>query len=105
MNKMPLLLLVWPKLDQPECLLRPCLVVRKEKSHGNHKEFHVRKQKILHALQWLIENNPFFKDITIAYDVLDELPDDSVLQSIPSLSVDEFCNTSCKCSTSRDRHV
>ena len=43
----------------------PILVVRKEKSQGNHKDFHVQKQKILHALQWLIVNNPFFKDITL----------------------------------------
>ena len=62
------------------------LVVRKPTCDGNHKDFRVQRQKILHALKWLKANNPYFHKITIDYAVLEELPNDSILPNIPTIS-------------------
>ena len=67
------------------------LIVRKHYSDGRHKDFRVRKQKILAALQWLIANNPYFKDITINESVLNQLPvDGTLLNELPSCSFEEI---------------
>lgn len=43
------------------------------------KEFKVRRQVVLDALQWLILNNPLYKDIQIDYSRISALPADGFL--------------------------
>ena len=40
------------------------ILVRKGAS-GSHKDFRVRRSKILCALQWLKQNNRYYQDITL----------------------------------------
>ena len=72
------------------------LIVRKHYSDGRHKDFRVRKHKILAALQWLIDNNPYFKDITIDRGVLEHLPiDGSIINELPNCSFEEIGSDQC----------
>ena len=52
------------------------ILVRKEGSQNSHHDFRVRKSVVLNALQWLKENNKYYRDITIDQSTLDSLPDD-----------------------------
>ena len=72
-----------PRSPQEICVL----IVRKHFTDGRHKDFRVRKHKILAALQWLLSNNTYFKDVTIDQETLNELPLDGTLVSeLPSFS-------------------
>ncbi|KAK3932375.1 ATP-dependent DNA helicase [Frankliniella fusca] len=49
------------------------------KNSGGYRDFYIRKNKVLNALIWLKDNNPFYEDISISYDRVNSLPiDDSV---------------------------
>ena len=63
------------------------IVVRKEDSVHTHRDFLVRRLKVLTALQWLITNNIYFTNITVNSDNVSALPEDQVLSSLPTLSV------------------
>ena len=38
----------------------------------------VRKQKVLNALVWLVNNNPHYKDIAVNENALQSLPENGV---------------------------
>ena len=38
----------------------------------------VRKKKVFEALQWLRQNNPLYRNITINQSIINKLPDDDV---------------------------
>ena len=59
------------------------IIVRKEGDTNSHKDFRVRRSVVLQALQWLVANNTFYKDVTINHGVLDQLPVDAELTSLP----------------------
>jgi len=63
------------------------IIVRKENSVNTHRDFRVRRLKVLTALQWLVANNIYFKNITINLDNISALPDDQVLSSLPTISI------------------
>ena len=63
------------------------IIVRKEDSVHTHRDFLVRRLKVLTALQWLITNNIYFTNITVNSDNVSALPEDQVLSSLPTLSV------------------
>ncbi|CAB4005608.1 Hypothetical predicted protein [Paramuricea clavata] len=49
--------------------------------HGaehTHRDFTVRRHKVLEAVLWLKTNNPFFKDIEIDRDVIQSLPENGI---------------------------
>ena len=48
-------------------------VVQKEGTAGSHKDFRVRRSRVLHALQWLLENNRHFCEIFLDHAVLAQL--------------------------------
>ncbi|KAK3907153.1 ATP-dependent DNA helicase [Frankliniella fusca] len=52
------------------------VVVVKLRNSIHSEDFVVRKQKVLNALIWLKQNNPYYSDITIDYQNLDTLPVD-----------------------------
>lgn len=66
---------VYTSLPQKITDLTGVVTVRVDRSDG-FKDFHVHKEKVLNALLWLKNYNPFYHDIQISYDNLDELPSD-----------------------------
>jgi len=50
-----------------------------------HRDFRVRRAKVLTALQWLIQNNRYYADVTIDNHILAELPIDGHLTNLPSV--------------------
>lgn len=63
------------------------IIVRKQDSVNTHRDFRVRRLKVLTALQWLVTNNIYFNNVTINPDNVSALPDDQVLSSLPTLSI------------------
>ena len=63
------------------------IIVRKEDSVHTHRDFLVRRLKVLTAIQWLITNNIYFTNITVNSNNVSALPEDQVLSSLPTLSV------------------
>ena len=47
----------------------------------SHKDFRVRKRKVLSALKWLIANNPYYRNIILDEDALQALPEDGDVSS------------------------
>ena len=60
------------------------VVVRKEGGVQSHRDFHVRRSVVLRALQWLVANNIYYRNVHIDPSVLALLPQDDDL----SMTVD-----------------
>ena len=67
----------------------PILVVRRQGAENTHADFRVRRAKIMAALQWLHLNNPFYRDITIDYAALQNLPEDGIPSNLPTFEEHE----------------
>ena len=63
------------------------VVVRKEGAVDTHKDFRVRRSSVLQALRWLVDNNLYYRDVTINQDILASLPIDSLLTEIQTITV------------------
>ena len=63
------------------------IIVRKEGATDSHKDFRVRRSVVLRALQWLVENNIYYRDITIDHSVLALLPTDGELSNLETMTV------------------
>ena len=63
------------------------IIVRKEGAVETHKDFRVRRSVVLGALQWLVVNNNYYRDVTINHDVLALLPSDEHLTNILTTTV------------------
>ncbi len=63
------------------------IVVRKEGATDTHKDFRVRRSVVLQALQWLVDNNVYYRDVTIDHSVLALLPVDGQLTQIKTVRV------------------
>lgn len=63
------------------------IIVQKEGATNSHKDFRVTRLVVLQALQWLIANNTYYKNITINHSVLDQLPLDAELTNLPVMRV------------------
>ena len=63
------------------------IIVRKEGATDSHKDFRVRQSVVLRALQWLVENNIYYRDITIDHSVLALLPTDGELSNLQTMTV------------------
>ncbi|CAB4032530.1 ATP-dependent DNA helicase PIF1 [Paramuricea clavata] len=66
--------------EQLRGLTQTCLVliVRRHGAEDTHRDFTVRRHKVLEAVLWLKTNNPFFKDIEIDRDVIQSLPENGI---------------------------
>ena len=51
------------------------VVVCREGAAGSHKDFKVRQPHVLQALQWLMENNPYFREVSLDHAGLAQLPE------------------------------
>ena len=56
----------------------PVLVVRRHGADETHRDFTVRRHRVLDAILWLKTNNPFFKDIEIDRAVINSLPENGI---------------------------
>jgi hypothetical protein len=56
----------------------PVLIARRHGAEDTHRDFTVRRHKVLEAVLWLKTNNPFFKDIEIDRDVIQSLPENGI---------------------------
>ena len=63
------------------------IVVRKEGSNQSHRDFRVRKSIVLRALQWLVANNIYYRNIRIDPDALAlrMLPEDGDIKGLCSV--------------------
>ena len=61
------------------------IVVRQQNSSESHHDFHVRRSKVICALQWLIANNIYFRNITIDNAIISSLPQNSNLTNVPTI--------------------
>ena len=63
------------------------IIVRKEGAAESHKDFRVRRSVLLNALQWLVQNNLYYRNVTIDNTVLALLPVDTELTNLPTMTL------------------
>ena len=63
------------------------LLVRRQGAAGSHKDFRVRRSRILTALLWLKHHNTYYRDILIDEAILAQLPVDDDI-TLPSITLD-----------------
>ena len=54
------------------------VVVQKKGRQGSSYDFTVRKQKVMDALLYKIQNDPYYQDVRVDYDALEELPENAI---------------------------
>ena len=64
------------------------IIVRKQGAAESHKDFRVRRSVVFTALQWLVLHNKYYNDVTINHDTLEQLPIDSDLTNLITVSID-----------------
>ena len=67
----------------------PILIVHRQAAENTHRDFQVRRDRVLAALQWLKLNNLCYSDITIDLDSIANLPIDGVPTELMSVNVDD----------------
>ena len=67
-------------LDHLPCNVQeiPILLLCRNGQDNTHTDLHVRRDRVLSALEWLQSNNPFYSNITIDHMALQRLPHDRV---------------------------
>ena len=60
----------------------PVLTVTRQGAANTYHNFHVRRDKVLHALQWLKHNNKFYNNIEIDLDSIQQLPVDGIPEEL-----------------------
>ena len=63
------------------------IVVRKEGANQSHRDFRVRRSVVLRALQWLLANNIYYRNIRIDPDALALLPEDGDITGLCSVTL------------------
>ena len=69
----------------PNVTQLPYLIIRRHGTDNTHRDCRVRRQKVLQAITWLKENNPFYADIVIDYESLERLPEDGIPTDLPTV--------------------
>ena len=65
----------------------PVLTITRQGATNTHHNFRVRRDKVLHALQWLKHNNKFFTDIEIDLDSVQCLPIDGIPDTLQNFEL------------------
>ena len=65
------------------------IVVKMKGKDDTFKDLTVRREKVLHTLQWLIQHNPLYKDIHINVEALHMLPENDLLPDILNIETQE----------------
>ena len=63
------------------------VVVHREGATGSHKDFKVRRSRVLQALLWLMENNQYFREISLDHAALAQLPEDGELSGLSAVTL------------------
>ena len=63
-------------------------VLRKEGSSQSHRDFRVRRSRVLGALRWLVANNTYYHNIHIDPEVLAQLPEDGNLSGLRTVNLE-----------------
>ena len=64
------------------------IVVRKEGANESHHDFRVRRSVVLCALQWLLANNIYYRNVRIDSDAIALLPEDGDLTGLCSMTME-----------------
>ena len=83
----------------------PILIVRRQGTESTHADFRVRRSRVLSAILWLKQTNICYRDITINYNSLRQLPEDAVppdLLIVEERTNQDDCNTSEQSEASSD---
>ena len=64
------------------------IVVRKEGAAKSHRDFRVRRSVVLAALQWLVDNNKYYRNISIDHHAVAQLPEDGDLTGLHAMMLD-----------------
>ena len=66
------------------------IIVRKEGTDQSHRDFHVRRNVVHQALQWLIMHNKYYRANNVCIDgnALDQLPEDGNLAQLRVIAID-----------------
>lgn len=76
------------KLPRPVNEL-PILIVCRHAAENTHRDFQVRRHRVLTALQWLKHNNPCYRDIIIDLHSITSLPIDGIPIELLSVNVED----------------
>lgn len=63
------------------------MIMRKEGAAQSHHDFHVGKTVVLGALQWMVRNNIYYRNISISQEALALLPEDGDLTGVCSVNI------------------
>ena len=63
----------------------PYLIIRRHGTDNTHRDCRVRRQKVLRAIMWLKDNNPFYADVVIDFQSLERLPEDGIPADLPTV--------------------
>ncbi len=83
----------------------PVLVVRRHGIDNTYTDCTVRREKVLHALVWLKNHNPFYSKIIIDHTVLQRLPENGIpmeLLSVNETQEEESTNQATNVSQAND---
>ena len=67
----------------------PILTITKQGATNTYHNFHVRRDKVLYALQWLKHNNKFYTDIEIDLDSIQQLPVDGIPEELHNFELSD----------------
>ena len=62
-------------------------MVRKEGAAESHRDFHVRKSVVVCALQWLLANSIYYRNVRIDPDAIAVLPEGGDLTGLHSMTL------------------
>ena len=67
----------------------PVIIVKIKGKNNSSRDVTVRREVVHRALQWLLKNNPHYKDLNINHDALNSLPDNGVPSDLGSVETVE----------------
>ena len=70
------------------------IVVRKEGTAQSHRDFRVRRSRVLSALQWLQLNNIYYRNVIIDHGSLALLPEDGDISGLTSVTCESTSDDS-----------
>ncbi len=65
------------------------VIVSMKGKDNNFKHVTVRRQKVADAINWLIDNNQHYKDVSVNLDSLNKLPDCGIPSDLKSIETDD----------------
>lgn len=72
------------------------IIMKKEGANQTHHDFHVRQAVVHRALQWLVTHNQYYRSLGVTIDTtaLEQLPQNSNISNLVSVTEDTMASTS-----------